>query len=186
MPRSLSRLPPIDAESGYLNVVIETPGGCQNKYKYDEESGFFVFDKALPIGQSFAFDFGFLPSTVGDDGDPLDVLVFVDQPSFPGCLIKARLLGVIEAEQSADGKMRRNDRFLAVPVEIKSQKPPAQSPSSMEEAGAERIGDFFVAYNKLQGKQFNVLRYANSHRAMELISAGIAKAKRQNRRRSAK
>jgi inorganic pyrophosphatase len=123
----ISRMKPVDSKSGYLNVIIETPKGSRNKYKYNETRGLFMFDKALPIGQSFPFDFGFLPSTIGEDGDPLDALVLTDEPTFVGGLVVAKLLGVIEANQTADGKTNRNDRFVAVPIEVKSQRPSAQS-----------------------------------------------------------
>src|SRR5215208_2924264 len=82
-----------------LNVVIETPKGSRNKYNYDEKLGLFRLGGVLTSGASFPFDFGFVPSTVGGDGDPLDVLVLMDEPAFAGCLVRTRLVGVIEAEQ---------------------------------------------------------------------------------------
>ena len=180
-PHDISRMKPVDGKTGYLNVIIETPKGSRNKFKYNEEHGLFMFDKALPIGQSFPFDFGFLPSTIGEDGDPLDALVLTDEPTFVGCLVVSKLLGVIEANQTADGKTNRNDRFVAVPIEVKSQRPSAQSLSkqsidSLDSNLAENIAKFFVAYNDLQGKEFKVLRYSGSDRAMELIRSGVAKA----------
>src|ERR1700682_306163 len=145
----ISHMKPVDSKSGYLNVIIETPKGSRNKFKYNEEHGLFMFDKALPIGQSFPFDFGFLPSTIGEDADPLDVAVLTNEPTFVGCLVVAKLLGVIEADQTADGKTNRNDRFVAVPIEAKSQKPSAQSPSmqsidTLASNLAENISRFFV------------------------------------------
>jgi len=66
MPQSnISQMQAFDRESGFLNVIIETPKGSRNKFKFDEKHGLFMFDKAMPIGQSFPFDFGFLPSTIG-------------------------------------------------------------------------------------------------------------------------
>src|SRR5262245_29594058 len=121
----ISRMRPYGPKSEYVNVIVETPKGSHTKFKYDEEHGLFMFDKTLPIGQTFPFDFGFLPSTRGDDGDPLDVLVLTDEPTFVGCLIHGKLLGVIEAEQTENGKTERNDRLIAVPIEAKSGKPSA-------------------------------------------------------------
>jgi inorganic pyrophosphatase len=144
-----------------------------------------MFDKALPIGQSFPFDFGFLPSTIGEDGDPLDALILTDEPTFVGCLVPAKLLGVIEAEQTQDGETQRNDRFIAVPIEAKSQKPVPQSVDALKPKLVEKIGKFFIAYNPLQGKQFKVLRSAGPGRAMELIKEGIAKAKRGKKKAEA-
>src|SRR5262247_3666073 len=130
--REISRIPPFGPKSEYVNVIIETPKGSRTKFKYDEEHGLFMFDKALPIGQSFPFDFGFLPSTRGGDGDPLDVLVLTSEPTFCGCLIYAKLLGIIEAEQTEEGKTVRNDRLIASPLDFRSRKPSAGAIEQLE------------------------------------------------------
>ena len=93
----VSNLPPFDRKSGELNVIIETPCGSRNKYSYDEERKLITLSGVLPAGAVFPFDFGFVPQTLGQDGDPLDVLVLMDEPVFPGCLVPCRLIGVIEA-----------------------------------------------------------------------------------------
>ena len=82
---------------GELNVIIETPKGSRNKYNYDEGLRLFKLGGVLPSGAVFPFDFGFVPSTTGGDGDPLDVLVLMDEPAFPGRVVDVRLVGVIEA-----------------------------------------------------------------------------------------
>ena len=92
-----SKLPSFDKESGDLNVVSETPKGCRNKYAFEPDLGLFVLKKVLPAGSVFPFDFGFVPSTKGEDGDPLDILVLMDEPAFCGCLVPSRLVGLIEA-----------------------------------------------------------------------------------------
>ncbi|HMG83849.1 MAG TPA: inorganic diphosphatase [Ferruginibacter sp.] len=91
-----------------INVVIETPKGSAQKYDYDKKTGFFKLEKILPAGMVFPYDFGFIPDTKGEDGDPLDVLVFSEFCSFPGCMIECRLIGGIKAEQSkeADSKIK--------------------------------------------------------------------------------
>src|SRR4051812_26311118 len=101
---------PVDRDE-LLNVIVETPKGCRNKFKFDEELRCFKLSKVLPAGATFPFDFGFLPHTLADDGDPIDVLLLMDEQAFPGCLVKARLVGVIEAEQGKDKKATRNDRL---------------------------------------------------------------------------
>ena len=110
----ISKLPAVDPETGRLNVVIDTPKGCRNKYKFDERNGLWRLSKMLPQGMSFPCDFGFIPSTRGEDGDPIDVLVFMDEPAFLGAIVPAQLIGVLEAEQTEDGKTIRNDRLVAV------------------------------------------------------------------------
>src|SRR5262245_65588771 len=102
--RDVSRIPAFGPKSAYVNVIIETPKGSHTKFKYDEEHGMFMFDKVLPIGQTFPYDFGFLPSTEGGDGDPLDVLVLSDHPTLVGCLVRAKLLGATAADQTAEGR----------------------------------------------------------------------------------
>ena len=84
---------------GLVNVIIETPRGSQNKFDFDPKLRVFVLKKTLPMGTVFPFDFGFIPKTLGEDGDPLDVLVITDEPAYPGCMVHARLLGVLEARQ---------------------------------------------------------------------------------------
>src|SRR5262245_14937852 len=110
------RLASFDRSGGALNVIIETPRGSRNKYAYDEESGLFRLIKLLPAGMAFPFDFGFVPSTQGGDGDPLDALVLSEETLFPGCLVRTRILGAIKAEQRKGKKIERNDRLIAVPL----------------------------------------------------------------------
>src|SRR3954467_1673205 len=118
----IARLGPFDPRSGNLNVVVDTPKGSRNKYKHDPELGLFRLGGVLPAGAVFPFDFGFAPGTKGGDGDPLDVLVLMDEPAFVGCLAPSRLLGIIEAEQTEDGKTTRNDRLIAVAANARDHK----------------------------------------------------------------
>src|SRR5712675_3552732 len=110
-----SRLKPVDEkDEEIIRVVIETPKGSRNKFAFDPDEKAFVLKKVLPAGMVFPYDFGFVPSTVADDGDPVDVLVLMDEPAFPGCLVKCRLIGVIEGEQGEKKSMERNDRIVAI------------------------------------------------------------------------
>lgn len=109
------RLPPRPAP-GLINVVVETPRGSRNKYKYDEKLGLFRLNRVLFAGASFPFDFGFVPQTLAQDGDPVDVLVLMDAPAFTGCLVYARPLGVLRSTK--DGK--ENPRIIAVSTEDKT------------------------------------------------------------------
>jgi inorganic pyrophosphatase len=111
----LSETATFDPETGELRVVIETPKGSRNKYDYDPECDCLDLATVLPEGMSFPYDFGFVPSTLGEDGDPLDILVLMDAPVVPGCVIRARPVGAIEAKQKAKGEdWQRNDRLIAV------------------------------------------------------------------------
>src|SRR5262245_61465381 len=91
------------SDPGSVRVIIDTPKGSHNKYKFDEDERLFRLDRVLPAGMVFPFDFGYVPGTRGEDGDPLDVMVLMDEAAFVGCLVEARLIGVIEAEQKELG-----------------------------------------------------------------------------------
>ncbi len=104
----------LDAKALTCRAIIETPKGRRAKFDYDRKSGLFRLKALLPDGMSFPLDFGFVPSTLCEDGDPLDVLVLVDEANPQAALLDVRLIGVIEAKQTQDGKTARNDRILAV------------------------------------------------------------------------
>src|ERR1700758_2382069 len=97
-----------------IRVVIETPKGSRNKYAFNPNEGVFELKRVLPAGMEFPYDFGFVPSTRADDGDPVDVLVLMDEPAFAGCVLKCRIIGVIEGEQGTKKTRIRNDRIVAV------------------------------------------------------------------------
>ncbi len=116
----MSNLTRLDAfcGDGEVNVIVETPKGRRNKYDYEPKERLFTLSKVLPARAVFPFGFGFVPSTLCEDGDPLDIVLLMDEPAFPGCKIQARLIGVIEAEQTEkDGKTVRNGRLLAAAKE---------------------------------------------------------------------
>src|SRR2546423_1472095 len=129
-------------------TVIETPRGSRNKYKYNSENKTFELKKILPAGTAFPLDFGFIPGTKGDDGDPLDVLVLMDVPAFPGCVIQCRILGVIEAEQKdkEEGKVR-NDRIIAVASESLNYSD-LKSIKDLNENLLDELIHFFKYYNE--------------------------------------
>ncbi len=126
----------------------------------------------LPAGAIFPFDMGFLPSTRGEDGDPLDVLVLMDEPVFPGCLVEARLIGVIEAEQTErDGETMRNDRLIAVAAVAQSHKS-IEALAHLEDSNVAAIEQFFVSYNTLAGKEFKPTGRGGPDWARELVEDG--------------
>jgi inorganic pyrophosphatase len=170
-PMHLEKIPPFKGE--LINVVIETPRGSRYKYTYEEELDVFKLKKTMPLGSSFPFDFGFIPNTHAEDGDPIDVLVVMDEPAYPGSLVTCRLIGVLEAKQKErNGAEGRNDRIVAVAEksvlygEIKNLRDLSQS---MED----QISQFFVNYNEQAGKVFTPLRWSDAAAAMELIKQGL-------------
>jgi inorganic pyrophosphatase len=171
---NLSNMPPYDKETHDLNVIIETPQGSRNKMKFDEEKDIFKLNKVLPAGMTFPFDFGFLPSTRGDDGDPIDVLILSDWPTTAGILVPARPIGVIEAEQEEEGKTMRNDRVVAVACASKDHEN-LKSLKDINPNLCKEIEMFFVNYNKVQGKEFKVLGIYGPKRAEKLIDDATRK-----------
>ena len=164
----LAHLEPWDAQSGCLNVIIETPKGSRNKFNYQPEEQLFQLDKVLPRGLMFPFDFGFIPSTLGDDGDSLDVLVLMEEPVPVGCKVPARLIGVIEAEQTDKTGTERNDRLIAVANCFRDQKG-IHSIKDLSTNFLEEIEHFFASYNEMAGKKFRPLCRHGPHRAEKLV-----------------
>jgi inorganic pyrophosphatase len=178
---NISKLSPFRPGSESVNAVVETPKGWRTKFKYDEKTGLFQFSKMMPAGFTFPFDFGFLPSTRAEDGDPLDVLILTEEPTFVGCLIEGRLLRILEAEQTDKGKSFRNDRLIVVPLEAKSHEA-ASRHTRLDDKLAQSIKDFFVAYNEAQGKKFKPLGTHGPDRAVSVIRESITRRAKKARK----
>jgi inorganic pyrophosphatase len=167
-----TRLASFDKEKK-VQVVIETPKGSRNKYAWDREQQIFVLKKVLPEGMAFPHDFGFIPSTKGDDGDPIDVLVLMDQPVFTGCLVKARLIGVIEGKQTEKGKSERNDRLLAV-SESSHTHSDINSVNDLNKELLKELEQFLVNYHANDGAEFKVLSRKGPSSAVACLERAAA------------
>lgn len=166
---NLELLEPFDND-GVLQVVIETPKGSRNKYAWDHERRCFELKKVLPAGMVFPYDFGFVPSTKAPDGDDLDVLLLMDEPAFPGCVLSARLIGVFEGEDTLpDGTTQRNDRLLAV-AEASDLFENFRHVDDLPEDFRKHMEQFFENYPKvLSQKEFKLLRTSGPEEAKRLI-----------------
>lgn len=151
-----------------INVIIETPKGSGNKYDFDPESRMFKLGNILPQGIVFPHHFGFIPKTKGEDGDPLDVMVLMDENSYPGRLIECKILGIIEAEETEDGKTRRNDRIIAASV-LSHRYKEMETIKKMEKADVIEFVNFFISYNNLSKKEFIPLRYRGPKHTIQVI-----------------
>jgi inorganic pyrophosphatase len=169
-------LPPPFAEDGEtINAVIETPSGSRNKFEYVSEYGLFKMGKILPEGTHFPMHFGFIPQTKAADGDPVDVLVMMEAPSYPGIWIECRMLGVVEGEQTErDGKIIRNDRLIAVPVVAKGLSD-LHTIKDINQAMLKQLTSFFSYYNYMDKKKFNVLRVRGPVAGKKLIKDHLEK-----------
>ena len=163
-----TRLKPISKKDGLLQVIIETPAGSRNKFAFDPDQGIFSLKSVLPAGMVFPYDFGFLPQTLAPDGDPIDVLLLMDEPAFPGCAVLARLIGVIEGEQ-LDGKEKiRNDRLVAV-AEANHMYANIRKLKDLPDKWVKELQDFFVNYHSLEGKKYRLLGCKGADAALRLI-----------------
>ncbi|HSI89615.1 MAG TPA: inorganic diphosphatase [Adhaeribacter sp.] len=177
MAAPFSNIHPIQEKSHQLHVIIDTPKGSRNKFSFDEDLQVFKLKHVLPEGAVFPFDFGFLPNTIAEDGDPLDVMVLMDAPAFAGCLIEARAIGVIEAEQTdSTGKTSRNDRLLAVSVNSRLHQD-HKNISDLSAVFLDEIEHFFRSYNQLRQIDFKVLARSGPDKALALVREGIRKAR---------
>lgn len=173
----LATIPPRDAESGLVHVVIDTPRGSRNKLKFDEKLGCLRLSRMLPAGHAFPYDFGSVPGTSAEDGDALDVMVLIDEPTFPGCLITVRLIGVLTARQTQDGSTIRNDRLLGVP-QTPVNKPEISRLDQVSPGRLDEIEHFFVSYNLAQGRRFEPLERLGPEEAEEMLDAAIERHRR--------
>jgi len=153
-----------------FQVVVETPRGCRNKYKFNPQTRRMKLSKVMPEGMMFPYDFGFFPDTKGEDGDPLDVLILNDDGTFPGCEIECRLIGVLKAEQTEQGQQKRNDRLIAVAT-ASVLYGSIEELSDLEPAVLKQVEEFFVNYQKVRDIKFEIVKREGSHSASKLVSA---------------
>ena len=170
MAHNFEDLKPFDRE-GLIQAIIETPKGHRSKYSYEEKLGLFRLKSSLPAGMVFPFDFGFIPGTRGEDGDPLDILVLMDEPATQGSLVPARLIAVIQAEQTEKGKTDRNDRLIGVAAAAHDYRS-VESPEQLSKDLIEEIEHFFISYNEMAGKQFKPIGRDGVAAARSIIEKG--------------
>jgi inorganic pyrophosphatase len=173
-------LTPFDKESGCVNAIIDTPKGSRNKFKFDERHGLFKLGGPLPLGAVFPFDFGYIPATRAPDGDALDILILMDDPAFVGCLVPAKLIGVIEAQQTENQVTNRNDRLIAVAASSRNHSD-IRCLGDLNRNLVTEIERFFISYNETKGKQFEILGRFGADRAVVLINDAAANSRRSRK-----
>jgi len=177
----LDRLPAYHRRT-ILNAVIETPRGSRNKFKFDPATGAFELGKQLPAGAVFPYDFGFVPSTLGDDGDPLDVLVLLETATFPGCIVHVRLIGVIDGRQrEASGQTEQNPRLIGV-AEESLEYGGHRHVADLPEGLLSEIEHFFVSYNEATGKTYEPMGRLGPSHASAMVGASERRASRARSR----
>lgn len=155
-----------------ITAIVETPKGSAQKYDFDEENKWFKLNKVMPAGMVFPFDFGFIPNTKGEDGDPLDIVIISELKSFPGCAMDCRIIGGIVAEQTErDNNTVRNDRFIAIP-EVSQMFKDMNSIDDLPKDIINQLEKFFINYNEQAGKTFKPIKNINAEEAYTLINEG--------------
>src|SRR5579862_2916965 len=175
-PSRLSAFDPDQQET--IQVVIETPKGSRNKYAFDPDQHIFKLKRVLPAGMVFPHDFGFIPSTKAEDGDPVDVLVLMDEPAYPGCLIKCRPVGIIEGEEGKKKEWGRNDRVVAIELQNHTYAH-VKHIDDLGKKFVKELEDFFVNYHQLSGKQYRIVDVRGPGEARRRIKDGMRSVKKK-------
>ncbi|MCS3795170.1 inorganic diphosphatase [Niastella sp. OAS944] len=156
-----------------IEVVIESPRATQAKFKFDPKEKIFKLKRLLPLGMVFPYDFGFISGTAGEDGDPLDALVLSEFASFTGAHLSCRIIGALKAEQQEKGeKAVRNDRYFCVPTGSITYA----LIETIDQLGKEHNGqleEFFINYNKVDGKIFSALGIVEPEKALKMIKKAL-------------
>ncbi|HKK07374.1 MAG TPA: inorganic diphosphatase [Gemmatimonadota bacterium] len=160
-----------------VHVVVEIPRGSRNKVEYDPALGAFRMDRVLYASVHYPGDYGFIPSTLAPDGDPLDVLVLVNEPTFPGCVLPARPLGVL-AMRDEKGQ---DEKVLAVPL----RDPRFEETGELEDLPSHLLDEvryFFDIYKTLEGKETATTGWEGAGRARAIIERDMATYRRERDR----
>ena len=159
---------PAFTEDGDARVVIETPRGSRAKLAYDPALEAFTLSKSLLVGLTYPHDWGFVPSTKADDGDPLDIMVVHDAATFPGLVLSCRVIGILQIEQKSKGKAERNDRLFAVPRRSHS-KHGLRDVRDLSKPIQQELEKFFVATDELENKKLEIIGWKGPKVAMKAI-----------------
>lgn len=169
-----TKLPIGDHAPNKINAVVEIPQGSVNKYEYDKKLHVFRLDRTLHSPVHYPGDYGFIPGTLGLDGDPLDVLVLVDKPSFPGCVMEVRPIGVLRMVDQGE----KDEKILSV-VDSDPIYSAIHDASQMFPHLLLEIEHFFSIYKKLEGKSTELTGWEGVEKARQIIMEGQKRNQRQ-------
>ena len=165
---NLIRLPPF-SDDGDVRVVIETPRGSRAKFRYDPELQIFTLSKSLLVGLTYPHDWGFVPSTKAEDGDPIDIMVIHDAATSPGLVLTCRVIGVLQIQQKSKNNAERNDRLFAVPRRSHSERG-LRDVRDLSKPILEELEKFFVATDELEDKELKIIGWKGPKIALKAIN----------------
>jgi len=179
----MTELPAFRAD-GAINVVVESPRGSSLKFKYDATHGVMTLLRPLPVGLTYPFDWGFVPSTRAADGDPLDAVILWDGASYPGIVIPCRAIGVLAVEQTntTSHKRERNDRVAMLPVDA-PRHADVESVFDLTKRVREELEEFFRHAVAFEGKAIQFLGWSGPEVALNEIRQHTRTASPPKRRR---
>jgi inorganic pyrophosphatase len=159
---------PTWADSEHVYAVVETPRGSRAKLEFDSKLSAFTLAKPLLAGLTYPYDWGFIPSTKAEDGDPLDVLIIHDAATYPGLVLQCKPLGMLEVVQTSKGKKERNDRVFVVPDRSPFEGD-LQDIRRLPARAIEELEKFFEATDALESKKLRFLGWRGPARAIKTI-----------------
>ncbi len=164
-------LPPF-ADHDDVHAVIETPRGSRAKFSYDPKLETFTLSKSLLTGLTYPYDWGFVPSTKADDGDPIDIMVIHGAATFPGIVLVCRVIGVLQIEQKRKGKGERNDRLFAVPRRSHSEQG-LRDVRDIARPLQQELEKFFIATDELEDKKLEIIGWKGPKAALQAIKDAV-------------
>ena len=175
---------PARSSSGAIHVVVESPAGSRLKIKYEPALRAFKLSRPLTAGLVYPYDWGFIPGTSADDGDPLDAVVFSDVPTYPGVIIECRALGVLCLEQNAkeEKQRERNDRLILIPIKL-PRFDSFRTPEDLPPRWRQELEEFFLAVTRFQSKNAEVLGWSGPDVGERMIQDCLKVAKRKSQKR---
>jgi inorganic pyrophosphatase len=159
---------PTWADKSHIHAVVETPRGSRAKLSFDSKLNVFTLSKPLLTGLTYPYDWGFVPSTKAEDGDPLDILIIHDTATYPGLVLQCTPIGILEVLQTSNGKKERNDRIFAVPDRSPFEGD-LQDIRHLPRRAVEELEKFFQASDALEDKKLEFLGWTGPDRAITTI-----------------
>ena len=162
-----NKLEPLDKDD-HIRMVVETPKGSTVKLKWDDETGHFTIAHGLPLGIAYPFDWGFVPGTLSEDGDPVDALALHDAATYPGVILVCRPLGVVDVEQKGKKGRISNPRLILIPL-WHQRMDAVESAPHLPKRLREQIEQFFVSSTFFTGKDPKIMGWRGPKAVARLL-----------------